>query len=573
MILTIQQIKDELEHSSKSSQIRLAALQQDRIKFHVDTNVDVVESVPYSNFKNFVRSLLPADKYETMMNLLKFPIPTNKLADDIWTRLAKIYDGRNAAINFQFKSPEDRADWDAYRVRVLREPMVWSQDAWEFFKTEINGIVVVDMPEDGGDPSDDKPQPYFYFVPIESVISYSVNRITKGMDWVIFRCEDRIIAIDGASYRSFSLVDGELVPIAKEANHELGYCPARFFWNQSLSLSTPDVKKSPISKALGDLDWYLFWTLAKKHLDVYGSFPIYSGYEQECDYSNAQGDTCQKGWLVGNDGHYKTDEFGNLIPCPLCHNKKSLAGPGTYVEVPVPTGDDKDLRNPVQILTIDKKSLEYCVEEQTRLRKAIINTCVGQEASIINETSLADKQVDATYESQDTVLNRIKQGFEEIQKWVDTTCCVLRYGRDKFISANINYGTEFYTLTPEAILARYAKAKESGASDAELDAINDQLIATTYRHDPILLQRMSILADLEPYRHVSKDQMIDMFKEGIVNADILALKLDFSGYIRKFERENANILDFGSGIPYQKKIETIYKTLLDYAKQSNSGAE
>jgi hypothetical protein len=39
------------------------------------------------------------------------------------------------------------------------------------------------------------------------------------------------------------------------------------------------------------------------------------------------------------------------------------------------------------------------------------------------------------------------------------------------------------------------------------------------------------------------------------------------GFVGKFERENDNILEFGTAIPYANKIDTIYQTLLDYAKQ------
>lgn len=571
MILSEEKIRQEIGQPSKAKEIHRALVQQERIKFHVDTNVEVIESVPYGQFKNFIKSLLPDDKYQTMVNLIKFPIETNKVTDEIWVKLSKIFDGRNPAFNYQFKNAEDRKDWESYRMHVLREPSVWMQDAWEFFKTEFNGIVVVDMPENP-DPSDSKAQPYFYFVPIDSVISYSNNPQTKSMDWVIFRSGDRIIVIDESSYRTYTTQGDNLVKLSDEP-HTVGYCPAKFFWNESLSLSNPDVKRSPISKALGDLDWFFFWSLAKKQFDLSGAFPIYSGYEQECDFTNSKGDTCQHGYLVGNDGHYVTDEFGNVKACPICHGKKNLAGPGSYVEVPVPAGDDKDLRNPVQILQVDKNSLQYCVEEKNRLHKKIVDSCVGTDASILNETSLADKQVDATYESQDTVLNRVKQGFEEIQEWVDQTCCILRYG-DSFLGLSISYGTEFYTLTPEVILNRYTKSKAAGASDSELDSLSRQFLDTTYRHDPIALQRMNILADLEPYRHMTKNEVLDMYKEGLVPDNIMRLKLDFSGFIRKFERENENILEFGSQIPYVDKINTIYKTLLSYAEtQIPSGDE
>lgn len=564
MGLSLQKIKDEVLHPSKQRELGMAKAQQDWIKFHVDTNLDAINSMPFLKFKAFVKSQLPEDKYITSMNNLKFPLPTNSLTEGIFTLLSKIFDGRNPAFNYQFHRTHERDDWEWYRQEVLDEPNVWSQKAWRYFQTEINCVMVVDMPlEDSGDRY---PQPYFYFVPISEVISYEVNPRTKNMNWIIFKNGDVIIAIDDTSYRTFAYEDRQLGELLTDNPHDLGYCPSRFFWSEPLSLSNPDIKKSPISKELSALDWYLFKSLGVKHLDTYASYPIYSAFEEECDYIDKDGNACHKGYLQKPNGEYVTGVDGTPMPCPICHGKKQLMGAGSFITVPVPTEGQPDLRKPVDITTIDRKSLDYNVEELKRLETKIVNSCVGVDNTILNETSLADKQVDATFESKDNVLNRIKQGFEEAQEWVDTTICLLRY-RSAFISASINYGNEFYTLTPETLQKRYTAAKDGGASEAELDALRTQLIETTYRHNPMVLQRMLILNDLEPYRHRTQDEVKALRELGLVSDAELILKADFMGFVKQFERDNDNILEFGTAIPYSDKIKTIYQTLLHYAEQ------
>lgn len=564
MGLSLQKIKEEVLHPSKQRELGMAKAQQDWIKFHVDTNLDAVNSLPFLKFKAFVKSQLPEDKYITSMNNLKFPLPTNSLTEGIFTLLSKIFDGRNPAFNYQFHRTHERDDWEWYRQEVLAEPNVWSQKAWRYFQTEINCVMVVDMPlEDKGDRY---PQPYFYFVPISEVISYEVNPRTKNMNWIIFKNGDVVIAIDDTSYRTFAYKDGQLGELLTDNPHDLGYCPSRFFWSEPLSLSNPDIKKSPISKELSALDWYLFKSLGVKHLDTYASYPIYSAFEEECDYIDKDGNACHKGYLQKPNGEYVTGVDGTPMPCPICHGKKQLMGAGSFITVPVPTEGQPDLRKPVDITTVDRKSLDYNVEELKRLETKIVNSCVGVDNTILNETSLADKQVDATFESKDNVLNRIKQGFEEAQEWVDTTICLLRYG-SAFISASINYGNEFYTLTPETLQKRYTAAKEGGASEAELDALRTQLIETTYRHNPMVLQRMLILNDLEPYRHRTQDEVKALRELGLVSDAELILKADFMGFVKQFERDNDNILEFGTAIPYSDKIKNIYQTLLHYAEQ------
>jgi hypothetical protein len=164
------------------------------------------------------------------------------------------------------------------------------------------------------------------------------------------------------------------------------------------------------------------------------------------------------------------------------------------------------------------------------------------------------------------VLNRIKKGFEAAQTWADETVCRLRYGR-YFLYANVNYGTEFYLYSPEELRERYKAAKEAGASEAELDMMQNQIIETEFRNDPIQLQRTKILAELEPYRHLGRAEATELFKQGVITEEDLRIKLNFPNFVRRFERENTNILEFGSEVPLQRKIETILAEFRRYAAE------
>jgi hypothetical protein len=164
------------------------------------------------------------------------------------------------------------------------------------------------------------------------------------------------------------------------------------------------------------------------------------------------------------------------------------------------------------------------------------------------------------------VLQRVKKGFEEAQKWVDDTCCRLRYG-SSFLQSSVNYGTEFYLFTSDELRDRYKKAKEAGMSEADLDALLQQIIETEYRHNPQQMQRMIILSDLEPYRHLTRNEVQGLYDKQIVSLEELLIKLNFADFIRRFERENMNIISFGENIDYDRKIQTIRERLMDYARE------
>lgn len=546
-------------------------LHQARIKFHTVKQVSSASALsisqPLSQFLAMVENLLPHDKFVTFKTLFRYPVKTNEITEVCFDKLSRIFYGSNPAFNYQFVTSEQREDWESYRLERLDEPNVWKSKGWEFFKSEINSVLIVDTPKEQ---TSEFPEPYFYWLPIDSVITYDAD--TSGqMHYIIFKQKGTIVVIDDASYRVWldPKGTGEITgEPAIESPHDLGYCPARFFWSESISLDDPDVKESPISKELESLDWFEFFHISKRQLDLMGAYPILSGYEQSCDYSNAEnGDYCDGGFLKNKQGYYKLDMAGALMRCPKCGNKR-IVGAGSFVEVPIPNAEENqpDLRNPVQMLAVDKNSLDYNVEEEKRLREEIITSVVGQSEIITNRQAFNEQQVTANFENVMTVLNRIKKGFEDAQKWVDSTVCRLRYGK-YFISAKIDYGTEFFLYSVDDLREKYKAAKEAGASESELDMLQGKILATEYRNDPLQLQRMLILSELEPYRHLTRDEVIALYEKNLISKQDLRIKLNFTNFVRRFERENTNILNFGSEIQYSKKIEKIMAEFAKYADE------
>lgn len=482
----------------------------------------------------------------------------------MFDKLSKVFEGQNPVFDYQFRNSDLAADWEVYRTQILNEPNVWSEKAWEIFKSKINSVMVVDMPTEGKG----NPEPYFYFLDFGNVIDYEVNPRTGNMNYIIFRqAEKKIAVIDDKSYSIYEEDKGNNIgALLAENRHKLGYCPARFFWNEDLNIDTPDVKKSPLSIVLEALDNLLFFAISKRHLDLYGSYPIYSGYEQNCDFTNSEnGDYCDGGFLKNTSGYYKFDSAGLLCKCPKCGDKR-IAGVGSFVEVPIPAEGQPDLRNPVQVLSADVASLDYQVREEDRKRREIERAVIGIDEGVINDQALNELQVSATYEDRNKKINRIKIGFESAQKFIDETVCRLRYGSG-FIGCSISYGTNFYPLTTDELRAKKKQAKEDGATEAELDAISEQIIESEYKNNPSKLHRMKVLADLEPLRNKTQKEILELYQNQLISQSEMQLKIHFDELIRRFERENTNVSFFGSEMEYAKKIETIKNTLIDYVNQ------
>lgn len=569
MALELNQIKQILQKPTKRQAIQKAVNMQRRLRFHTETNVAVSDiNQPTTIFLDWVKHLLPKDKFSIFLRLFKFPLPTPAVVEDVYRELERVFYSRNSSSSYQFTDSELAEDWSQYKKNNLNEPEVWKTTGWKRMQVSPNSILVVDLPQVQ---TSLRPEPYFYWLEIDAVIDYQTFRLDENQfEWLIFKQpEHRIAVFDDTSIRVYQLNEkNEIQSLISEAKHDLGYCPARFFWSTQLNEKNKDLKKNPITKELSNLDWYLFFSISKQHLDLYAPYPIYSAYEADCNFENNEtGDYCDGGFLRNAKGEYKILNDGTVEKCPCCSEKR-IAGPGSFLEVPIPNQSEgvADMRNPVQITTIDKDSLDYNVNECARLKNEIVISVVGSGGTVSEKEAINETQVTANFESKTSVLNALKTNFELAQKFVEDTVCKLRYG-GAFISSSVNWGTEFYVFTVTELYSKYKQAKENGASNSELDAISQQILEVEYRNNPLVLQRMLILKQLEPYPHKTLDEVLKLYEKELLNENLVKLKINFSTLVEKFERENINIIEFASNKPMREKIDIINKKLLEYVSE------
>lgn len=571
MVLSLSQIREILQKPSKKKIIQKAINLQKRIRFHTETNVSLYDySEPATVFLDWVSHLLPKDKFDTFTHLFKYPLPSSAVLEDVYRELERVFNSRNASSSYQFTSTEMLEDWLEYRKNSLHEPSIWKTEGWKRMQVSPNSVLVIDLPKEQ---TSFRPEPYFYWLEISEVIDYELKKnSTTDFEWIVFKQpEHRVAVFDDDSIRIFTLNDNnEIKALESEAVHKLGFPLARFFWSTPVNEKYVDIKKNPIVKELSKLDWYLFFSISKQHLDLYAPYPIYSSYEADCNYENNEtGEYCDGGYLRDSDGNYEILSDGSVKRCPCCSEKR-IAGPGSFLEVPIPNSVEgiSDMRNPVQITTIDKDSLDYNTKELTRLHDEIVVSVVGQggSAAVSEKEAINETQVAANFESKTCVLNALKTNFETAQKFIEDTICKLRYG-DSFLSSSINWGTEFYIFTIQELYSKYDAAKKMGSSEAELDAIMQQILEVEYQNNPIVLRRMQILRQLEPYPNKTLQEITQLYEKDLLNVNYVKLKINFSELISKFERENIDIVEFGSTLLFKDKIKIIKNKLLDYVKE------
>lgn len=521
-------------------------------------------------YLEWVKQLLPYDKYLTFLNLFTFPLFTNEITEKIYNQLERVFEPKNPFFNYNFTNPELKIDWAEYRESNLKEFRTWRTKGWQAYKTRINSVLIVDLPQEQ---EGSRPEPYFYWLDISCVKSYELKDDWENFEYIIFEYDiekKQIAVFCDKYYRIVTMEGGKIKSIDWEVEHNLNYVPAKFFWTTPLKSSEPDLKRSDLSNQLSQLDELLFKVTSKKHLDLYAAYPIFSAYSADCDYEmmttigeTAYQDVCVDGFIK-RDGNYVIAGQG-IMKCPKCSESR-LNGAGSFIEVRPPSEENnfKDMREPVSITSVDRSSLDYNVEEIDRLINYIIVSVTGSGGEPKNDQAKNEKQIIAGFEEKTTILRRIAWNFQNAHKFVNDTIAKLRYD-NAYLGSDISWGTDFYAFSTQELRSLYKNAKENGLAMAELDMLQKQIITTEHKNNPSELKRALILADLEPFKHFTLDELLILDEKGLItDQEELQLKLNFSNFIERFERENTDIVNFGKLLDYDKKIQNLKKELKSY---------
>ena len=519
---------------------------QERLRFHTETTLDKADLSPYyREFLDWIGSktpeILAKDKFARFKQLIKAPIQTIELTESIYSRLFRIFYSQDSYFNYRFTDDSLESDWEDYR-----NDKFWPTMGFQAMQTAIDSVWVVDLP---AEQFTEFPQPGNKLIDIENVISIKNDEYNNCI-YVIFQFGDYIYVYDDASFRVYVVRGGVIKSEPDiEVAHDLGYTPARMMWSEKLKANNLINKESPITKELTDLDWLLFHMTSKRYMDLANAYPTTVTYTLDKDYGD---DNTTDNEQRQEGGH------------PAGSN---LVGAGSFVEVDSPrTSAEHDPLQfgPLKVISPDVDALDWHVKEEIRLTDKIFMAVVGDDKDVKNEMAKNEMQVSASFESQKSVLSRVKKNFEIIHKFADKTICSLRYG-ERFIDCDIDYGTDFFLKDVDDLQEELQLAKDSGASDAILESISDNILHTKYRDDDKSITRASIINDLDPMPNRTLKEAMELFREGGIDKINFIIKSNLISFVKRFERENTSIVNFGSLVNYNSKIEQILGAFKEYA--------
>ena len=498
----------------------------------------------------WVKDLLPKDKYERFEQLVRTPITTNELTQSIFNELGKVFDANDRHSKYEFVDPElenDALDFLAF------DNEFWSIKGLNALKNGIDSVLIVDLPQEQ---TDERPEPYYYFLSPEFIIDIE-NNSCGDCEYIIFKQgSDLVVAIDDEFYRLYDVTNKVLSDDPRiEIAHGLGYAPARSFWSDNIEKDNYINKESPLTSVLYNLDWLLVYDTSAKYNELWGSWPLLVTYAQNEDFETektdgikSEGDTSVKG-----------------------ENKKKFVGAGSHIEVDAPEdkADADLLSNPVQIIAPDTDSLKIIDLKLADKSSYIFSSVVGQEAQVKNDAAKNELQVKSTFESKKNVLLKIAKNFEIIHNFGNKTLCRLRYG-DLFIDANVSYGTEFYIKTVADYQNELMSFSGHDVPITLLKDVNDALIQTKYKNNKDKQMRIKIIDALDPFPMKSDKELFELVKNGVIKREDFLIKIYLFNFVNRFERENLPLNEFGLLIAFDKKINIIKDKFKDYAREKSN---
>lgn len=559
MVLSSEEAIRLIKEPANPAKLSRAKTIQKRLNFHAQIVEDKQHcSSYYSDFIAFVGTILKAkDKLDQFEKLLRFPLKTNKVVDEIADEYKKVFNAQNSLKQYTLRTPELTHDFQQY-LESIRDKDFWESKVFSSMLTAINSIVVIDM---AAEPSADI-KPYPSIVDIDCVVDLATSPKDGKIEYLIFNDGNGLtIVLDDQFYRAYKKRDGsdEYVRIV-ENPHSLGFTPAKYMWEDVLDNRNQDVKHSPIASILEDLDWYLFFETAKKSLDLYAAYPIYWAFkDRSCDFTPKGGTQCRSGFVHNSNGERE--------PCPACEKQSFLNGPGSFVRPPMPkTKEQPELREPIGYVSADTDSLDYNVGESKRLKASIIEAATGKmDFTQLSKEAMNEDQIRSQFEAQTNILTYLAENYEKINKWTVDTIGKLRYDSD-YLGSSINYGTEFYLKSIEEVTDEYKVARDSGLPTYILLSKRNQIEELQNKNNPSERERNNVLKFLEPYPDYNINSLISL---GIRELDFFGFitKVNFVTLINDFELKHGSIVEWGSALNFEVKIERIKKILNDYVRE------
>lgn len=531
-------------HRHNDSQYSEAVDLEDSIRLHTVGDHHLLEG--YRTFMSWAENQLSKEKFKEFEDVVRFPLPTVGVSGSIFDDLSKVFESENstfASMRFMTGSPVNgRTFNDQFNFKHIMKSRVFKT-----FASHPNSFFVIEKTKEDIEPR-------LYFVHLEHYLGHEYDEKNNllWLSWTVDSKRDHLVVLDSEVFHHFKKPSGSNDYEYSTTEHGLGFVPADLIYKEFFEEDKKLKVNSPLARQVGQLDWLLFWKLAKKVNDKMSPFPIYSHYEFLCEYTDPV--TKQSCDGQGNIFFYDetdTDQTGSMKhkKCPSCaKSDSSRMIAGSRISIPAPeTKEDIDLRNPVQVLNSAIESAQYVTKEEERLENAIYYSIVGKSLVALDTFSASETQIDIATESRKNVLLKMASVLLATHKKIVDSYAGYLYP-EFYLGNDISYGDNWFLRTDEQEIKLFSEYKTNGLPQQVKLAQVRQIIKNRYSTDTDERTKQLILVDLEPFPLNTVQEVYDMYTKNMVPKNLVALKVYFNEVIDEIENTIGHL---GSFINYQ----------------------
>jgi hypothetical protein len=522
---------------------------------------DIQKESGFYEILSAIKKSVTPEKYQRVLNFFSFPLPIVSISNDIIEDLNRVFNGRNA--NFSIQFPNKRAEQQTQElIYNLNTRNYIEKNGRQTFKCQPQNIVVVDKDEQGN--------PFYLTVGLDKLIGYKTDQF-DNFKYIIFQHSEG--EDEQGKYENIAFYCDEFYRVIQkrkssmslilENPHGLNYCPARWFIDEKLNSDMNDNRFAPLSPVLGCMSEYTQFYVYSYYAEHYGVFPVVEFAAAICE-----DEFCTNGMVS-----YPLENGGMSVPtdCPSC-SKNKFNGAGTSIKVnPAIDKDENDSKGYFRFISPPTENLKFEQEKQQERENFIKVNTTGFNDMITRDAVNTD-QVRSLMEDRKKPLLKLAGILNRLHDWMLSTAIKLYIDIDVKIHAN--YGTEWFLLTEAQIQELFDGAKKSGLPESEINEIYNLLIETKYKGNPQTVQKLLIENHLNPQPYKTIKECTELLSRNAMTETDFYIKSNFIKFVKRFERENGSIVEFGSGLNFDDKIDIIYKTFKSYYEQErkqNSG--
>ena len=558
MRLSESSLIDKIKKKPNSDKIHEMRRYQSRLKVMAEPLFfwEIEQESGWSEVKQAIRNSVTEEKYNRVLNYFSYPLPIVSIANDISEDLNRVFNGRNA--NFSVQYPNKRAEAQSRDLLMHLNTREWiEKHGRKVFKCQPQTIVVVDKDTTG--------VPYYLSIGIDKLIGYDCDEYDE-FKYIIFEHSEgvddlgkfkKIAFYDDEFYRVIEQRSGQMSLITENA-HGLKYCPARWFVDESLNSRDKAKRYAPLSPVLGTMsEWTQFYAYSF-YAEHYGVFPV-------VEFAAA---VCEEEFCTNGMVSYPLESGGMSTPtnCPSC-TKNKFNGAGTAIKInPRIDNEENDSSGYFRFISPPTANLEF---EQTKQdhRENFIKVNTTGFNDVISKDAVNADQVRSLMEDRKKPLLKLAGICNRLHRWLVKTAVKLSIDVDVMVHAN--YGTEWFLLTEAQLQQLFKGAKDAGLPESEIDQLYNLLIETKYKGQPQTVQKLMIENNLNPQPYQNIKECFDLVANGVMTQLDLYIKANLIKFIKRFERENGSIVEFGSDISFEQKIDIIYNTFKNYVRNEN----